>query len=75
MFTAAVIVGLCLALLGILAALNRRNQVVGLNHEIQYDDFAFSVLGTRAATSVGEGESQAYAEGLYYVGTKIIDLR
>jgi Domain of unknown function (DUF4352) len=69
MFTAAVIVGSCLALLGILAALNRRNQVAGLNQEIQYDDFAFSVMAARAATSLGAGESQANAEGLYYVVT------
>jgi Domain of unknown function (DUF4352) len=69
MFTAAIIVGLCLALLGILAALSRRNQVVGLNREIQYDDFAFSVLGARTATSVGEGESQANADGAYCVVT------
>jgi hypothetical protein len=69
MFIAAVIVGLCLVLLAILAALNRRNQVVGLNQEIQYDDFAFSVLGSRTATSLGAGESQADTAGAFYVVT------
>jgi Domain of unknown function (DUF4352) len=69
MVTSAVIVGLCLVLLAILAALNRRNQAVGLNQEIQYDDFAFSVLGTRTATSLGTGESQANSVGAYYVVT------
>lgn len=69
MLTSAVTVGLCLALLGILAALNRRNQVAGLNQEIQYDDFAFSVLGARAASRLGAGESEANGGGAYYVVT------
>ncbi|HEX8088229.1 MAG TPA: DUF4352 domain-containing protein [Blastocatellia bacterium] len=67
--TAAAAVGLCLALLGILAALNRRNQVVRLNQEIQYDDFAFSVLGARVATGMGAGESEANRGAAYYVVT------
>lgn len=69
MLTATLIVGLCLALLAILAALNRRNQVVGLNQEIQYDDFAFSVVGTRTAASLATGEPQMSAGGVYYVVT------
>jgi hypothetical protein len=69
MLIAAVIVGLCLVLLAILAGLNRRNQVVGLNQEIQYDDFAFSVLGARTATGLGAGKSQADTKGAYYVVT------
>jgi hypothetical protein len=69
MLTAAVIVAACLALLGILAALNRRNQVVGLGEEIQYDDFAFSVLAARTATGLGAGESEADRGVAYYVVT------
>jgi hypothetical protein len=69
MLTAAVTVGSCLALLGILAALNRRNQAVGLNQEIQYDDFAFSVLGVRATSGPVAGGSRDDRGGTYYVVT------
>lgn len=69
MVTAIIIAGLCLVLLAILAALNRRTQIVGLNQEIQYDDFAFSVLGARAATNLATSEPQAGAAGNYYVVT------
>ena len=44
------IVAVCLALLAVVALLNRRSQIVGLNQEIQYDDFA--KLELRVATVV-----------------------
>jgi len=66
---AAFAVAIGLALLGLLALLNRRDQVVGLNQEIQYDDFAFSVLGTRQAAALGEGQSRQSAQGIYTVVT------
>jgi hypothetical protein len=47
-----------------LAALNRRDQNVGLNQEIQYDDFGFSVLGARKASALRKGDSQA-ADGVF----------
>ena len=67
-FTAAVLAATGFSLLAMLAALNRRDQNVGLNQEIQYDDFAFSVLGARKASVLGKGDSQA-ADGVYYVVT------
>ncbi|HKP85204.1 MAG TPA: DUF4352 domain-containing protein [Blastocatellia bacterium] len=63
------IVGVCLAMLALVALLNRRSQMVGLNQEIQYDDFAFSVLGARTAAVVGDGQSRARAHGLFCVVT------
>ncbi len=66
--TAAILAAIGFSLLAMLAALNRRDQNVGLNQEIQYDDFAFSVLGARKASTLGKGDSQA-ADGVYYVVT------
>ena len=66
---AALAVAIGLTLLGGLALLNRRDQVVGLNQEIQYDDFAFSVLGTRSCAALGEGQSRQSAQGVYLVVT------
>jgi hypothetical protein len=56
-------------LLAVLALLNRKNQTVGLRQEIQYDDFAFSVLGAVKANSVGNYVSQHSTEGQFYVVT------
>lgn len=58
-----------IALLGILALLNRHPQVVGLNQEIQYDDFAFAALGVRRAAEVGNTPDQQQAQGIYAVVT------
>lgn len=66
--TVAIVAAIGVSLLAMLAALNRRTQTVGLNQEIQYDDFAFSVLGVRQATALGKGDSQA-PNGVYYVVT------
>jgi hypothetical protein len=55
--------GLIVAFLASVAALNRKNQIVGLNQEIQYDDFAFSVLDVEKKFSVG----QKQAQGVYYL--------
>lgn len=67
-FTAAILAAIGFSLLAMLAALNRRDQNVGLNQEIQYDDFAFSVLGARKASALGKGVAQP-ADGVYYVVT------
>jgi hypothetical protein len=42
--TAVIIAAIGFSLLAMLVLLNRRDETVSLNHEIQYDDFAFSVL-------------------------------
>jgi len=63
------IVAVCLALLAVVALLNRRSQIVGLNQEIQYDDFAFSVLGARKAAVLGNAQAQASPRGVFCVLT------
>jgi hypothetical protein len=65
--TIAIVIGCALlfGLLATLAALNRRDQVAGLNQEIQYDDFAFSVQGVRTTRTLGDSTAQ----GVYYVVT------
>jgi hypothetical protein len=65
-FAAAIVAVVAILLVGMLAVLNRRNEIVGLNQEIQYDDFAFSVLEVRKAADLGKGDSRA-AGGVYYV--------
>jgi hypothetical protein len=67
--TAAIVVLIGIALLMMVAALNRRDQMVGLNQEIQYDDFAFSVMEVRKADGLGSGESAVNAAGGFYVVT------
>src|SRR5438309_11724313 len=65
-FTAAILAAICFSLLAMLATLNRRDQTVGLNQAIQYDEFEFSAVGLRKVNELGKGDSQA-AEGDYYV--------
>lgn len=67
--TAAIVVLIGMSLLAMLAVLNRRDQIVGLNQEIQYDDFAFSVLGVRKSDALGDEASRTTARGVYYVVT------
>jgi hypothetical protein len=67
--TAAIVVLIGVSLLVIVAALNRRDQMVGLNQEIQYDDFAFSVIEVRKADVLGMPDSEAKAAGVFYVVT------
>ncbi|HKQ07683.1 MAG TPA: DUF4352 domain-containing protein [Blastocatellia bacterium] len=64
---ALVIVGT--VLLGIIALLNRRSQTVGLNQEIQYDDFAFAALGVRQAATLGGAPDAPRAQGIYAIVT------
>lgn len=66
---AAALLVLGLVLLSTLAVLNRHNQTVGLNQEIQYDDFAFAVLGTVKANAVGSYVSQQSTQGQFYIIT------
>jgi Telomeric repeat-binding factor 2. len=65
----AALVIICIALLGILALLNRQTQVVGLNQEIQYDDFAFAALGVRQAATIGNASEPQRARGIYAIVT------
>jgi hypothetical protein len=67
--TVTIVAAIGVSLLSMLAVLNRKDQSVGLNEEIQYDDFAFSVQDVRKANSLGSGESQTKAHGVYYVVT------
>jgi hypothetical protein len=67
--TAAALLVMGLVLLCILAVLNRHNQTVGLNQEIQYDDFAFSVLGTVKVNAVGNYRAQQSTQGQFYIIT------
>jgi hypothetical protein len=67
--TAAALLLLTLALLSVFVVLNRHNQTVGLNQEVQYDDFAFSVLGTVKANAVGSYVSQQSTQGQFFVVT------
>ena len=55
--TVAIVAAIGVSLVAMLAVLNRKDQTVGLNQEIQYDDFAFSVQGVRKMRSLGSGDS------------------
>lgn len=66
--TLAILAAIGISILAILALLNRRDQIVGLNQEIQFDDFAFSVVGIRKEGSIGKSDSQAPV-GVFYVLT------
>ncbi|MFL6213528.1 MAG: DUF4352 domain-containing protein [Blastocatellia bacterium] len=65
----AALVIIAVVLLAIVALLNRRPQIVGLNQEIQYDDFAFAALGARQAASAGNAPEAARAQGVYEIVT------
>ena len=68
LFTIAIVAAIGFSLLAMLAVLNRRSQTVGLNQEIQYDDFAFAVQGVRKAALLGAGQVPE-ANQVYYVVT------
>jgi Domain of unknown function (DUF4352) len=65
----AALVIVCIALLGIVALLNRHSQVVGLNQEIQYDDFAFAALGMRQSATIGGAVDAPHAPSVYTIVT------
>ena len=67
LITAATVLVLGVGLLAVLALLNRHNQVVGFNQEIQYDDFAFSVLNLRKANTLNRSVSGEDGESAFYV--------
>ncbi len=69
LITAATVLVLGLGLLSILALLNRHNQTVGLNQEIQYDDFAFSVLNVRKVNTSDRASSERNVGSEFYVVT------
>jgi hypothetical protein len=65
----AVLAGFGLILLWLLGAQSKRELVVGLNQEIQFDDFAFSALSTRKGAALGNEAAQKPSEGVYYIVT------
>jgi hypothetical protein len=71
--TIAILAAIGVSVLAMLALLNRQDQTVGLNQEIQYDDFAFSVLGVRQQDSLGKGETVDSHSVFYIVTIKIVN--
>lgn len=69
--TVAIGAAICISLLALLAMLNRKDQTVGLKQEIQYDDFAFSVLGIRAAAPAGEVVAETIHRSYWIVTLQI----
>jgi hypothetical protein len=67
--TLGIVAAIGFSLVAMLALMNRRDETVSLNREIQYDDFAFSVLGVRQAESVGKGVQLVKPDGVFYVVT------
>jgi hypothetical protein len=67
--TITIVAAIGISLLALLAVLNRRDQTVGLNQEIKYDDFAFSVQDVRKTNSLGTGDSRKKPHGLFYIVT------
>ncbi|HKP12371.1 MAG TPA: DUF4352 domain-containing protein, partial [Blastocatellia bacterium] len=65
----AALVAVAVVLLVIVALLNRHPQVVGLNQEIQYDDFAFAATSARRAASFGDAPALTRAQGVYEIVT------
>ncbi len=67
--TVAIVAAIGVSLVAMLAVLNRKDQTVGSNQEIQYDDFAFSVQGVRKMSFLGSADLQTGAQSVYYVVT------
>jgi len=67
LYSLAALVIIAVVLLAIVALLNGRPQIVGLNQEIQYDDIGFAAMGARQAASVGN--ETARAQGVYEIVT------
>jgi hypothetical protein len=63
----AVIAALTLAGFILLSSTGQRDEVMSFNQEIQFDDFAFSVLDSRAAKMVGPESAQVTAHGIFYI--------
>lgn len=67
--TLAILAAIGFSMLALLALVNRRDEMVSLNHEIQYDDFAFSVLSVRQANELGRATAAVKPRGDFYVVT------
>ena len=67
--TAAIVAAIGFSVLAMLVVLNRRDETVSLNQEIQYDDFAFSVQSVRNAAFVGTANSLVRPAGVFYIVT------
>src|ERR1700740_1004776 len=69
LLTLAILAAIGFSLLSLFVLLNRRDETVSLNHEIQYDDFAFAVLSVRQATELGLAAAPVKSKGEFYVVT------
>ena len=69
LLTLTILAAIGLSLLALLVLVNRRDETVSLNHEIQYDDFAFSVLAVRQANEVGRVGGTVKPRGDFYIVT------
>ena len=69
LLTLAILGAIGFSLLALLVLLNRRDETVSLNHEIQYDDFAFAVLSVRQASELGLAAAPVKSHGEFYVVT------
>jgi hypothetical protein len=67
--TVVIVAVIGVSLLATLVLLNSRDETVSVNHEIQYDDFAFSVLSVRQAEFVGNGDNLVKPAGVFYIVT------
>lgn len=65
--------GLLLVLVPVVVVVSRSEQLLGLNQPIQFDDFAFSVVGVRKAAALGQGEERRTAGGAFAVVAFKID--
>jgi hypothetical protein len=48
-------------------------RVIGMNERIHHDDFEYLVTGCTVAGSIGSGERQRKAAGVYYVVTFVVE--
>jgi hypothetical protein len=72
---AVLLVILVLVLLGagVMALMNRRDQVASVNEEIRYDDFGYAVTGARYEKVIGTGAAAIAPRGTFCVVT--LDVR
>ncbi|MEK6300434.1 MAG: DUF4352 domain-containing protein [Acidobacteriota bacterium] len=69
LLTLAILAAIGLSLLALLVLVNKRDETVSLNYEIQYDDFAFSVQSVRQANEVGRAGATVKPRGDFYIVT------
>jgi hypothetical protein len=65
--TVLIVAGIFFSMIAMLVTLHRRDELVGLNKEIQYDDFAFSITDVHKMKAFGDGRDRSVAAGNYYL--------